>query len=667
MRNQLLYSLLIAWVVSACCFDDGSGNNICYNPDSIRNPDSGVSAPSNCWSADPIEDLSTVGTPLPPAPASLEMTRCGATFEYAAYSHTRSALCASDGGNCRDGEDDDCDGCVDENATAGGEYCCERCGGTRIPQNDLIWKPSAYTFGANTAWTAEAKGTGCLERGDSCRAKVADIRYQCEPNGRTYFDPATGALAVTNALKFKGNVKVLDRLPDSCLWDRATGAFRRDAQGRLICGLASSANYFSVKSQTCTNLTVGVKMTVKVVGGSASVRITPLDSSDPRTPAVTTVARYRDGLNSAFTCLAQAAAEANTFGDLRDRNGVAGFDACEDQDGDTVADENDNCVSAANSQQENTDGDSLGDACDCRLPEDRLERECVADLGPGELTCPDGSSEPACQSLNMTWADYDDQVVLNALDNGEAIPAQMEPVLYVDEPQGGVVANQQRLGFDYEKWLCDKMLSPAMNNARYTYCVSNTTIATRPRYTTVPGQWSLPETLVNSRSIPIALPAGRTRFPDYLVDAPRHNVLGEAKCYKTVEDLSASNTAYAWARFAAFGTQMTDYLNKAMASRREGKRTSVRYHFCRTPPRWAQLMVVAGIASLGANEFNEQSLEPTFVPGVNPESVYSDAICTDGIALSTALFNCFVPGQVNADNLPSCIGGSWYDACRGSE
>ena len=586
MRNQLLYSLLIAWVVSACCFDDGTGNNICYNPDSIRNPDSGVSAPSNCWSADPIEDLSTVGTPLTPAPASLEMTRCGATFEYAAYSHTRSALCASDGGNCRDGEDDDCDGCVDENATAGGEYCCERCGGTRIPQNDLIWKPSAYTFGANTAWTAEAEGTGCLERGDSCRAKVADIRYQCEPNGRTYFDPATGALAVTNALKFKGNVKVLDRLPDSCLWDRATGAFRRDAQGRLICGLASSANYFSVKSQTCTNLTVGVKMTVKVVGGSASVRITPLDSSDPRTPAVTTVARYRDGLNAAFTCLAQAAAEANTFGDLRDRNGVAGFDACEDQDGDTVADENDNCVSVANSQQENTDGDSLGDACDCRLPEDRLERECiffdgVADY-PGEAVCRENAAEPSCRSLNIDWSQWVDQIAVPQLRSGPAVEVPLESVLYVDEqPQVGF-ANQQRLGYRYESWLCDKMITNA-RGGRVT-CINNTTPATRPRYTTDDGGIFQVETSMHSGSSPIAMTAGRTRYPDYIshsydrISGRDSFLLGEAKCYRTIQE--PRETRYWLFRFTAFGSQLHDYVTKTLTSRSGvSSKYKVRYHF----------------------------------------------------------------------------------------
>ena len=58
--------------------------------------------------------------------------------------------------------------------------------------------------------------------------------------------------------------------------------------------------------------------------------------------------------------------------------------------------------------------------------------------------------------------------------------------------------------------------------------------------------------------------------------------------------------------------------------------------------------------------------EESLVPDPQPGPIFADPICTDGLMLADAAFACFIPGEVNDNNLPSCL-GAWYDACSGSE
>jgi len=197
--------------------------------------------------------------------------------------------------------------------------------------------------------------------------------------------------------------------------------------------------------------------------------------------------------------------------------GLSTFDGTGDLDQDQIDDTCDNCPEVANVQTD-TDEDGIGDACDCQLSEVPLENECSAPNGhPGRLECLEGSSEPFCNPLAMTWATYDSQELLGgSISNGPQADAPLIPYELRNVDGNGVViaGPANNAGADYERWVCRQILNPARGAAPYALCVENTVPGARPRYTTVAGNWSLPASLNNSRARPVVLTENRIRYPD---------------------------------------------------------------------------------------------------------------------------------------------------------
>jgi autotransporter-associated beta strand protein len=106
-----------------------------------------------------------------------------------------------------------------------------------------------------------------------------------------------------------------------------------------------------------------------------------------------------------FTC----ACHAGFFGD--------GITCCGDQDGDTICDETDNCPTVLNDDQLNTDGDLLGDACeciegiDCGDDNPCTDDSCDPTVGcvatPNTASCDDGNpcTETTCIAGTCTIID----------------------------------------------------------------------------------------------------------------------------------------------------------------------------------------------------------------------------------------------------------------------
>jgi hypothetical protein len=106
-------------------------------------------------------------------------------------------------------------------------------------------------------------------------------------------------------------------------------------------------------------------------------------------------------------------AQANSGIDM-DRDGID--DICDaeiffDKDGDTIADRDDNCPTVSNSNQLDTDGDGLGDACDPDNDNDGVPD--VSDACPGSLGQKTNSTGCSCTQLlekscspTKSWADH---------------------------------------------------------------------------------------------------------------------------------------------------------------------------------------------------------------------------------------------------------------------
>jgi len=164
-------------------------------------------------------------------------------------------------------------------------------------------------------------------------------------------------------------------------------------------------------------------------------------------------------------------------------------------------------------------------------------------------------------------------------------------------------------------------------------------------------------------------PEGRLRRADYLVPprgrSHQTTVLGEAKCYNPFIEWNA-RPAWSWYMAVSFGTQLWDYVNKVIASRRTANRHTVVYHFCDFQPRWTAYETAAALAATAAEGFSLRLRDSP--PGANwiqTPGCYVD-MADMLFTVAPELFECFVPGQVGPNPLESCV-GSFYDLCSGSE
>lgn len=389
-----------------------------------------------------------------------------------------------------------------------------------------------------------------------------------------------------------------------------------------------------------------------------------------RLPAPRTVEELLQTIFDFEWCIAEGASAANTY-DGTDSDLDVRDDAC------------DNCPDEPNPEQADSGGLWLGDACECQNTLDNTaerDRECVVqpdvDNGrPGLLGCgPDDPVEPHCEPTG-TWARHDQDFTLkgflSAGPEGGNLPPDGNYRIDPDEcePEGAICAGPQRMQWkEYEDYVCAQMLAQNKPNREHTVCRLNSGPGERPWYRTEAITVSLPPQLDHVLSEQVILPEGRVRYPDYIVNAPHHVVLGEAKCYnRFVQWNSTAKWQWKWA--IAFAGQLMDYVAKALASRRGGPRYSVRYHWCDGPPGWAGTIMAAAIASAQAEEINEQSLERDSPLGVNWANLpvcWHDAL-DPLVARVLHQFECWMPGEeVVAQPVDLCL-GAFYDDCHGSE
>ncbi len=110
------------------------------------------------------------------------------------------------------------------------------------------------------------------------------------------------------------------------------------------------------------------------------------------------------------------------------------------------------------------------------------------------------------------------------------------------------------------------------------------------RYETVwSSSFELPAGLSHAKAREVTRGEGRLRIADGY--SARAGIIYEAKCYSMIPWRSDAS----WQFYAAvgFGMQLKDYLNKAYAETRRGRRTLVRYSFCQQPPRWVVLVMLS--------------------------------------------------------------------------
>ncbi|MFE8070484.1 thrombospondin type 3 repeat-containing protein [Marinobacteraceae bacterium S3BR75-40.1] len=102
------------------------------------------------------------------------------------------------------------------------------------------------------------------------------------------------------------------------------------------------------------------------------------------------------------------------------------IDPAADQDSDSILDIADNCPSAANSNQTNTDGDLLGDACDDDDDNDGLPDAVENAAGLDPLDDSDASGDLD----NDGFTNYVEHISGTDLNDAEAIPGKVDPFLF---------------------------------------------------------------------------------------------------------------------------------------------------------------------------------------------------------------------------------------------
>jgi hypothetical protein len=362
--------------------------------------------------------------------------------------------------------DDDCDGCIDEDQDAGGDGCCENCGGRRVAPADLVPKPSAFAFGRDDEWTATAEGLGCTPEQATCDTTVASLRYFCD-----------GA----HQMEFQGQVRLLARDDRSCLFT-AEGPVVED--GRAVCGLGAAIAWFQARVVACNDGLRSARLVSHADdSGRIGLELQRLESNDPHVGPLMSVEDYARELSGLFRCVTDVAARANSFGDRRDTRWPDGIpDACQsDADGDGLLDEDDDCPHDANPTQADADGDGRGDACEVPLPP-------AADLpdappSPAYLVTadvlPTDGDDPASalrsvDALSAAAASFDAaNDGMGAMAAGaRSIPRWARDIaeaLHIVEDASGKVFTIV-LGFAYEKWAKDTFCRSPAHEAANLQC-----------------------------------------------------------------------------------------------------------------------------------------------------------------------------------------------------
>lgn len=403
-----------------------------------------------------------------------------------------------------------------------------------------------------------------------------------------------------------------------------------------------------------------------------------------------------------------------------------------DSDGDSVENDCDTCPDLENSDDGDSDNDGLGNNCDCESklpPDDIASRLCAfpqpQEFVPGQLVCDPGQEELRCNRMNISWTEYDGRLLGPVFDpRGTGVPpAPMRPYQLLNEDDF-MMAAAARNGRRYEEWICNSvgaqriMANGALqNNPLFgkVLCSVPGNVG-GPSYKTVETTFDLdvvsgtdlptPPEDRKGRPLPrrLRLTANRDRYPDYVVALPSgnlatadHAILGEAKCYKNPQDWS--ETPYLYFRAIGFGTQFVDYLSRCRANVDLGQRPryTVQYHFCRSAPRWTQLILTSAYAvdAMGMSRRGAQyaclPAEATVGGEVNnlghgqcmrqanaganmlaacvaDEELVDSPMCSNGIALVDAVFQCAVhdPTGDPAQDANLCA-GPYYDGCTGAE
>lgn len=108
-----------------------------------------------------------------------------------------------------------------------------------------------------------------------------------------------------------------------------------------------------------------------------------------------------------------------------------------DQDGDGVADSQDNCPATANANQADSDNDGTGDACEKSNDQDGdgvadIQDNCPATANPNQADSNNDGTGDACDSSTTSTAQGTLNVTLSANTPGEAVPKNATHVKYLE-------------------------------------------------------------------------------------------------------------------------------------------------------------------------------------------------------------------------------------------